>query len=105
MTKHKLAQVVDAIGAAWLRDRLVQVIEKRHYLVTLSLSQVDPMYSNNLFERLKKAVGDEDAAEVNGVLREMAEFDAALSQVREIIRAIVAVMETLPEAYGGSNNE
>ena len=105
MTKHKLTQVVDEIGAAWLRERLVDVIDKRHYLVTLSLSQVDPMYSNNLFKRLKQSVQDEDVGEVEKVLQEMAEFDAALSRVREIIRAVAAVMETLPEAYGGSNNE
>lgn len=104
MTK-KLTHVVDAIGAAWLRERLIEAIEKRHYLVTLSLSQVDPMYSNNLFERLKQAVRDEDAAEVDSVLEEMAEFDAALSRVRQIIRAVSAVMETLPEAYGGNTDE
>ena len=102
MPHKKLTQVVDEIGTAWLRARLVEAIEKWHYQVATTLAQVDPMYSNNLFERLKQAVQDEDADEADSVKQALKKFDVDLSQAQEIIRAVVAVMETLPEAYGGN---
>lgn len=100
-----LTSMLDNLGTEWLSQRLISLIDDRHYEVVSNLSPVDPTFYENIFKRLRDAVIQKDAQKVNEVKREIGDFDDKLTRVRQIMRDTKAVLDAFPEVYGGGDEQ
>lgn len=92
MKKQELASMLDSLGSAVIRQRLIELIDDVHYKIATHLSQLDPMFSENVLKRLRVAVDDDNPAEVFSILDELKDFDTTLETVRRTLQDIQAVI-------------
>lgn len=60
-----------AVGPVYLKKRIIDIIYKRQRDIVDVISQVHPMYSDNLFRKLREAIIEEDGESIEKVLQEI----------------------------------
>lgn len=101
MTQKNLTSILDNLGSAWLAERLIELIDDKHRLVVDDLSQIDPMFNDNLFQLLRTAIIEKRAADVENVLAQFRDFDDAILRTREVLREVKVLVSAFPEVWGG----
>ena len=100
MTNKMMREIEEVVGPAWLRKRIIELIYDRQRDIVEIISQVHPMYSDNLFRRLRDAVSEN--GDVEQVLREIKILSDDIPQeVREKLLDIVAILSAFSDVLGG----
>lgn len=102
----KATDIVDQIALAWLSERWLKLVADTQRDVAELLSDFDVMWQHNAFAQLRDAIIEQDQAAVDEVLDEkMHRFNTSMTDVREKLLDLRAVIKSVPEVYGGNGND